>query len=140
MLTAITIPMAFLDTQKVDNVLYFVRYGDDSEEINEIVAKCEKDGKCDMYSIKARSEDIGKSILPYKKYTFLGALSDIRDYLWKQNFIKYIEEHPDERFFQALRNYCASQISERMKFIGYSEDGQKYYDSFYLELRKRGEK
>lgn len=133
MLTNFTIPLTFIEEQGVDDVLYYVVYGDKTDDVVDIVAKCTKDGKASMYSFKARGEDIGESIEPYKRYLFVKALENIREYIRKQEFIKYLEEHPRERFFQALRNYCMTHINEDMKFIGYSNDSEHYKDTFYLE-------
>ena len=43
------------------------------------------------------------------------------------SFIKYCVSHPNERFFQALRNWFG------YPYIGVSNDRVKYYDTFYLE-------
>lgn len=54
----------------------------------------------------------------------------IRDEKTRKLFIKYLEEHPDERFFQAVRNFS------RCSFILASATppvNDKQQDTFYWE-------
>ena len=51
-----------------------------------------------------------------------------------ESFLKYIQEHPNERFWQALRNWSgynyilgARELPERDRFNNYWED------TFYIE-------
>lgn len=43
------------------------------------------------------------------------------------DFIKYCEAHPEQRFWQALRNWA------RVAFVSVSKDGNFYEDTFYWE-------
>lgn len=55
---------------------------------------------------------------------------EIRDEKTKEAFAKYIVEHPQERFWQAIRNFAGVgfvYISNELM----SEDGLK--DTFYIE-------
>lgn len=51
----------------------------------------------------------------------------IRDEKTKQLFIKYLEEHPNERFMQAVRNFI------RVPFLVVSGFPPKEGDTFYWE-------
>lgn len=51
----------------------------------------------------------------------------IRDEKTKQLFIKYLEEHPDERFMQAVRNFIG------VPFLVVSDTAPKEGDTFYWE-------
>lgn len=57
------------------------------------------------------------------------------------SFIEYCEEHPYERFWQALRNWAQINIDEKINFIvlapiGWLEDRQLGNDTFYWENDK----
>ena len=55
----------------------------------------------------------------------------IRDEKTKHLFIKYLEEHPDERFFQAIRNFTYYHISPATHiYARYGVDGD-LKDTFY---------
>jgi hypothetical protein len=45
----------------------------------------------------------------------------------RDSFIEYCKEHPQERFWQALRNWSG------YGFVGYSIDGKEFRDLFYKE-------
>lgn len=51
----------------------------------------------------------------------------IRDEKTKQLFIEYLEEHPDERFMQAVRNFIGAP------FLVVSEVPPTKGDTFYWE-------
>ena len=54
----------------------------------------------------------------------------VRDEKTKQLFIKYLEEHPDERFMQAVRNFIGAP------FLVVSNTTPKEGDTFYWECDK----
>ena len=54
----------------------------------------------------------------------------IRDEKTKQLFIKYLEEHPDERFMQTVRNFIG------VPFLVASGTTPKEGDTFYWECDK----
>lgn len=60
-------------------------------------------------------------------------LNKHRDGYTKLAFMAYLKNHPDERFFQAIRNFCGYMITNKVNFIGISADGKKYKDTFYIE-------
>lgn len=47
----------------------------------------------------------------------------------RKDFIKYLEEHPQERFFQAVRNFSGYEFI----FAGHKSDMSDAIDTFYLE-------
>lgn len=51
----------------------------------------------------------------------------IRDGKTKQLFIKYLEEHPDERFMQAVRNFVG------VPFLAATNSTPEEGDTFYWE-------
>ena len=60
---------------------------------------------------------------------------NIRDQKAKESFIKYMEEHPEERFWQAVRNWgCSGQWGSILK-ADLDEDGKikQFQDTFYEE-------
>lgn len=58
-------------------------------------------------------------------------MSKIRDERTRKEFIKYLDEHPDDRFFQAIRNFTYYHISPATHI--YARDGVdgEYKDTFY---------
>lgn len=50
-----------------------------------------------------------------------------RNELSLNSFAGYCIEHPEQRFFQALRNWFG------VGYIGFSNDREKWDDTFYLE-------
>ena len=50
----------------------------------------------------------------------------------KQNeqFIKYLEEHPDYRLFQAMRNFIQETVDPKWNWLCVS-DGEKTEDTFH---------
>jgi hypothetical protein len=44
-----------------------------------------------------------------------------------ESFVAYAKSHPEERFWQALRNWFG------VGFIGTSNDNERWTDTFYLE-------
>lgn len=54
----------------------------------------------------------------------------IKDDRTKQLFIKYLEEHPDERFMQAVRNFIG------VPFLVVTDSVPKDGDTFYWECDK----
>ena len=58
----------------------------------------------------------------------------IRDEKTKQLFIKYLEEHPSERFMQAVRNFIGAP------FLVVSGTVPKEVDTFYWECDEMLEK
>lgn len=124
---------------RLPKVEYVVRYGTNEDAINEVVvAGRDESGSRAIKSIKMPSERLDK-LKPYHKYNIFGE----RDAFTKHLFFKYLDSHPDERFFQALRNFSREHFGE-FSFIGHSADGEKYKDTFYLEcdelLHKTNEK
>lgn len=53
----------------------------------------------------------------------------IRSQKTKEAFIKYLEDHPQERFWQAVRNFSKYNYI----FGGYSPDKTDAKDTFYEE-------
>lgn len=49
-----------------------------------------------------------------------------------ESFTKYCEQHPEERFFQALRNWVQKTVDSRWNWI-YVEDGEEKEDTFYWD-------
>ena len=64
-----------------------------------------------------------------------------RDSKTKHAFMEYIDEHREERFFQAVRNFAREYLGEDFSFIYASKREQEYYkqhfdkfkDTFYME-------
>lgn len=57
----------------------------------------------------------------------------IRDEKTKQLFIKYLEEHSDERFMQAVRNFTLHYLDEDAAFICSSFGKGIFKDTYYWE-------
>ena len=57
----------------------------------------------------------------------------IRDEKTKQLFIKYLEEHSDERFMQAVRNFILHYLYEYSAFICSSSGDGTFKDTYYWE-------
>ena len=108
---------------------HLIRYGDDKQEINDVVVLgTDKNGHRVKDSFKLASSQL-KSLQPFHKMDILGE----RDHLTKLLFLEYLETHPDERFFQSVRNFSKIYLLKDANFIGYSEDNENYKDTFYLE-------
>lgn len=57
-----------------------------------------------------------------------------RNKVLRDSFIDYLFHHPQERFFQALRNWARENIDERMQFLMWSEHPEgPFQDTFYPE-------
>lgn len=65
-----------------------------------------------------------------------------RDINTKTAFVLYLHEHPDERFFQAVRNFARLYLDKSINFVlagptGEREEGDDLYaDTFYWECDK----
>lgn len=115
---------------KLPKITHLIRYGDDSEEINEIVViGVDENGQRQIKSFKAERDQIGSMVKPYVKYD----IEKSRDQLTKRLFIEYLDTHTDERFFQAIRNFAMSTLEMGATFVGVSSDGMDYKDTFYVE-------
>lgn len=65
----------------------------------------------------------------------------VRDGDTKRAFIKYLNGHKNERFFQAVRNFAKEYLGDDFNFIYASKTLQEYYvqhydkfeDTFYME-------
>lgn len=57
----------------------------------------------------------------------------MRDEKTKKAFIKYLEENPEERFWQAVRNFTHAP------FLYVSDKMVELQDTFYIESDKKGE-
>lgn len=57
----------------------------------------------------------------------------IRDEKTKQLFINYLEEHPSERFMQAVRNFTLHYLDEYSAYICSSFGDGTFKDTFYWE-------
>ena len=55
----------------------------------------------------------------------------MRDKEAKQAFIKYLKDNPQERFFQAVRNFSGASFIVVMDKVPQPEKGE--YDTFYWE-------
>lgn len=51
----------------------------------------------------------------------------MKSYELLESFVIYCTKHPEQRFWQALRNFS------KYPFVGYSTDGEKFEDLFYEE-------
>lgn len=60
----------------------------------------------------------------------------IRSEKTKQEFIKYLEEHPEERFWQAVRNFSNYAFILASDYPP-SQEGQ--IDTFYIEEKNHAE-
>jgi hypothetical protein len=61
-------------------------------------------------------------------------MADVRSEETKKAFIKYLEEHPEERFWQAVRNFSGKGyvwVSNRIV------DDPNAKDTFYWEAKTR---
>lgn len=101
-----------------------VRYGDNNDNKSTIVAVIKTpEKKSESRSITIPTKECD-TLPPYKSITIgMGT----RDANTKLKFVLYMLNHPDERFFQTIRNFSG------YPFIGYSLDGEHYQDTFYLE-------
>jgi hypothetical protein len=48
------------------------------------------------------------------------------------SFVKYCKDYPDQRFFQALRNWIQLNVSGKWNWL-MVYDGKNYEDTFYWE-------
>lgn len=59
-------------------------------------------------------------------------MSEIRDKKTKEKFIKYLKDHPEERFWQAIRNFSKYEF-----ILGYNGNFENipvgFRDTFYIE-------
>jgi hypothetical protein len=54
----------------------------------------------------------------------------IRDEKTKQLFVKYLKEHSDERFMQAVRNFTLENLNKYSSFIC-STSGDDYFEDTF---------
>lgn len=57
----------------------------------------------------------------------------IRDEKTKKAFIKYLEEHPDERFWQAIRNFWRADYIVLTDNLDQEDEFPALRDTFYIE-------
>lgn len=59
----------------------------------------------------------------------------IRDEKTRKLFIQYLEENPEQRFFQAVRNFTFQYISQayRIEACYYKKEGDERKDTYYWE-------
>jgi hypothetical protein len=50
-----------------------------------------------------------------------------------EKFLEYCKKNPSQRFWQALRNFVGAE------FVGVSENGKEYRDTFYEDFSRRGD-
>lgn len=70
-------------------------------------------------------------------------MATIRDAKTKQAFIKHLRDHPEERFWQAIRNFSgydfilrAEQTKNYQKAMETGEFWENPKDTFYIEADK----
>lgn len=59
-------------------------------------------------------------------------INKIRDNKSKDSFVKYLKGNPDQRLFQAMRNWIQININSKWNWL-YISDGKDTEDTFYLE-------
>lgn len=55
----------------------------------------------------------------------------VRDGLTKEAFKKYLDENPDQRFFQAIRNFAREYLGDEFNFIYASDRPHENYIQHY---------
>lgn len=58
-----------------------------------------------------------------------------RDGLTKEAFKKYLDENPDQRFFQAVTNFAGEYLSDDFKYVYVSKKPLDYYVQHYDKFR-----
>lgn len=112
-----------------------VRYGDNSQEVNEVVViGVNEKGERDIRSFKLASSQLGV-LQPYHRVDVLGE----KDHLTKILFLKYMDANPNQRFFQAIRNFTEEYLIDEAKFLGYTDDPAEgpFVDTFYVEADEK---
>lgn len=64
----------------------------------------------------------------------------MRDRKTKEQFVKYLNENPDLRFFQAIRNFTKAYLNGYSNFICSSSERYSYEDTFNWECDEMLEK
>lgn len=57
----------------------------------------------------------------------------IRDYKTREKFFEYCQRHPEERFFQAVRNFTVIYLKDTITHIYACPFNGAYDDTFYWE-------
>ena len=57
----------------------------------------------------------------------------VRDKKTKKAFIKYLKNNPEQRFFQAVRNFTLENLNPRSTFICSSYSQKHFEDTFDWE-------
>ncbi len=64
----------------------------------------------------------------------------MRDRKTKEQFVQYLNENPDLRFFQAIRNFTMIYLNGRSNFICSSSEKYFFEDTFHWECDEMLEK
>ena len=59
--------------------------------------------------------------------------SDIRDKETKDKFIEYLQNNPEQRFFQAVRNFTLENLNKYSSFICSTSGDGSFEDTFNWE-------
>jgi hypothetical protein len=62
--------------------------------------------------------------------------SDIRDKETKDRFIEYLQNNPEQRFFQAVRNFTLENLNKYSSFICSTSGDGSFEDTFNWECDK----
>lgn len=62
--------------------------------------------------------------------------SDIRDKETKDKFIEYLQNNPEQRFFQAVRNFTSENLNKYSSFICSTSGDGSFEDTFYWKCDK----
>lgn len=60
----------------------------------------------------------------------------MRDRKTKEQFVKYLNENPDLRFFQAIRNFTLENLNKYSSFICSTTGDGSFEDTFNWECDK----
>ena len=64
---------------------------------------------------------------------FEPAPASIRDVRTRAAFEAYLQLHPDERFFQAVRNFTGAHLKSDSNFVSVGSKPEELEDTFYWE-------
>lgn len=67
-------------------------------------------------------------------------MEQMRDRKTKEQFVQYLNENPDLRFFQAIRNFTMIYLNGRSNFICSSSEKHLFEDTFDWECDEMLEK
>lgn len=59
----------------------------------------------------------------------------VRDGLTKEAFKKYLDENPDQRFFQAITNFAGEYLSDDFKYVYVSKKPLDFYVQHYDKFK-----